>query len=273
MKKLILLFSLLACIGFTACSDDDSDDKNKEYLILNLSDFNLSNGGNADQNGGKYWNGTFLPNASLKSQGFTFSHTATDWGSFKSWNGFTVTNSKDDTDMSSVGWTSYQWSNVAGGSSITGLPYLVAFWDSYLEKSIEPGKFDEAKYSNWIKIDNSELYRADAVYVTNSSWSYYSIKNGDSSAKKFEQGDYFLLKVYGVKEDGTITEPVLHYLADYRSTDSKSWTLNNKWEKVDLTSLGEVKYIYFQMDSSDKGEYGINTPTYFCLEWLSFEKK
>ena len=41
-----------------------------------------------------------------------------------------------------------------------------------------------------------------------------------------------------------------------------------EWKKVDLTSLGKVKKIVFTMSSTDSGQWGINTPTYFCLDQL-----
>ncbi|MBK8019077.1 MAG: DUF4465 domain-containing protein [Betaproteobacteria bacterium] len=41
------------------------------------------------------------------------------------------------------------------------------------------------------------------------------------------------------------------------------------WQRIDLTSLGMVSSLSFSMDSSDKGDFGINTPTYFALDDLT----
>ena len=58
-------------------------------------------------------------------------------------------------------------------------------------------------------------------------------------------------------------------LADNRSENADDWKLNDTWEWVDLSELGQIASIYFTMESSDTGDYGINTPTYFCLDKLT----
>ena len=35
---------------------------------------------------------------------------------------------------------------------------------------------------------------------------------------------------------------------------------------MDLSSLGSVKTLNFSMESSDVGDYGMNTPAYFCMD-------
>jgi hypothetical protein len=40
----------------------------------------------------------------------------------------------------------------------------------------------------------------------------------------------------------------------------------NDWRYVDLSSLGKVKKLGFALDSSDGGDWGINTPAYFCID-------
>jgi hypothetical protein len=39
-----------------------------------------------------------------------------------------------------------------------------------------------------------------------------------------------------------------------------------EWEWLDLTSLGLVTSLNFALESSDVGEYGMNTPAYFCID-------
>lgn len=73
----------------------------------------------------------------------------------------------------------------------------------------------------------------------------------------------------GIDEQGTETGTVEYYLADYRSENADDWKLNDTWEWVDLSELGQIASIYFTMESSDTGDYGINTPTYFCLDKLT----
>jgi hypothetical protein len=43
----------------------------------------------------------------------------------------------------------------------------------------------------------------------------------------------------------------------------------NRWQRVDLSPLGNVNKIVFELTSTDNGEYGMNTPSYFCLDRLT----
>jgi hypothetical protein len=55
-------------------------------------------------------------------------------------------------------------------------------------------------------------------------------------------------------------------LADYRFDSSALDYIIKDWTWVDLTSLGAADSIEFTMSSSDKGQFGINTPLFFCVD-------
>jgi len=107
----------------------------------------------------------------------------------------------------------------------------------------------------------------NGVMLTNSAYAYYSMTNGDSFSKKFEQGDWFLLTITGVHADGT-TDAVEYYLADLTHENEQDNYILNTWQWVDLSSLGAVTSLRFVLSSSDTGKYGMNTPAYFCLDNL-----
>ena len=44
------------------------------------------------------------------------------------------------------------------------------------------------------------------------------------------------------------------------------------WQKVNLEKLTNIKYLVFYIDSSDKGEWGVNTPAYFTAKNLTVYK-
>jgi hypothetical protein len=100
------------------------------------------------------------------------------------------------------------------------------------------------------------------------------MKNGSAYSKIFggasgSEPDYFKLYVWGEKEDGSETDSVELYLADFRFVaDSLDYFVTD-WRWVDLQKLGAVKKVKFSLESSDAGEYGINTPTYFCMDNLA----
>jgi len=61
-----------------------------------------------------------------------------------------------------------------------------------------------------------------------------------------------------------VTATKEYYLADLR--DEATAYIINDWRYVDLTSLGAVAKIGFTLSSSDNGDYGMNTPGYFCFD-------
>ncbi|MBO4549163.1 MAG: DUF4465 domain-containing protein, partial [Bacteroidaceae bacterium] len=54
------------------------------------------------------------------------------------------------------------------------------------------------------------------------------------------------------------------YLADLR--DEATAYIINDWRYVDLSGLGAVAKLGFELSSSDTGEWGMNTPGYFCFD-------
>ena len=196
------------------------------------------------------WSDVYKADAAIHSQEFTFSHISS---SPSYYNGFVA--SKSNTILESANFDD-QWGCMArGGYAGEGTPYLVAYWDSELLSE-----------ENSCQVTISSPYYAAGFYVCNSPYTYYAIQKGNILAKKFEQGDWLKLIIHGVDDSGTETGTVEFFLADYRAEKSESWTLNKSWEWVDLSPLGKVASVYFTLDSSDKSEYGIKTPSYFCLD-------
>ncbi len=87
---------------------------------------------------------------------------------------------------------------------------------------------------------------------------------GDSFAKKFGKGDWFLLTITGYDVNEEVTGTKEFYLADLRDAE-KAYIIND-WRYVDLSGLGKVKKIKFELSSTDNGDYGMNTPAYFCFD-------
>ena len=87
--------------------------------------------------------------------------------------------------------------------------------------------------------------------------------------RNFDEGDWFKLTAVGHASDGTETGSVDFYLADFR--DGKS-TVVNTWEWFDWSALANAAYITFELESTDKGDYGMNTPSYFCLDGVTLQE-
>ncbi|MDR2223360.1 MAG: DUF4465 domain-containing protein [Flavobacteriaceae bacterium] len=241
------------------------------YVTLDLSTFDLSKGVNAQ--GGKIWEKTYIDKTLLNHQIFTFSHTSEYPAT---WDGFTVSNVKDNknyNESGSAGFIENQWGAMPkGGIKGEGSPFIIGYWAYYgKDWQATKGVFEENKYANWVKIgDGKDSYKAVNISIANHPWPYYGILYGDSFARKFKKGDYFKIMIYGVDKENKIkATPVTHYLADFRGD---KLVMSTDWSKIDLSSLGEVSYLVFQMETTDAGDYGPNTAVYFCMDALTVDK-
>lgn len=162
-------------------------------------------------------------------------------------------------------WTGFAYSNRTATSfeTMTTDQYNSAVGNGYDNSENFAVAFDNGV----INVKNNSV-AGDCIrgfYITNNAWVTESVKNGNGTARKFEKGDYLKVILTGTKVDGTTAE-VEYYLADYRSAKEADHYCLDSWQWVDLRSLGNVKSISFRLDGTDKGQYGLNTPAYFCLD-------
>lgn len=143
-----------------------------------------------------------------------------------------------------------QWNNVVGGGYDGSANYGVAF----------AAEFNGPCYVSLL----NEPAVVPGFYITNSSYAYNSLTGGDSFAKKFGAGDWFLLTIKGYDADGEMTGTKEYYLADLRN-EASAFIIDD-WRYVDLSCLGKVAKIGFTLSSSDTGDWGMNTPAYFCFD-------
>ncbi len=109
------------------------------------------------------------------------------------------------------------------------------------------------------------------MYVTNGTFAGLSMKNGDAFAKKFggvsgNDPDYFVLTIRKYTNGVLGADSVNVYLADFRDNNNSLDYIVKDWKFVDLTSLGNVDSLYFVLSSSDNGQFGMNTPAFFCVD-------
>lgn len=138
----------------------------------------------------------------------------------------------------------------ACGGAYEGDNFVVAYQDAWSENA-----------SLSINCPAS-LLPIPGTYVCNNAYAVNSILNGDAVAKKFEDGDWFLLTFEGYLAD-VKTGSVEFYLADYRNGKKE---LVTEWTYCDLTALGIVDEVRCTLTSSDNSAAGMNTPAYFCLD-------
>ena len=205
----------------------------------------------------------FLPTdeSSFTSGPLSFEYTGAEY----SWSGFAYSN------LSSLNgeYTHDQFAS----ASLTGMDgdstnYAVAFVNSdWLGGTYDP-------IPSVIEVSDGSAASFSGFYINNNEMAYITMKEGSLYNKKFggESGndpDWFRVKIWGIRADNTTTEPIYHYLADFRSGDNSLDFITNTWKWVDLQSLGMVTALQFVMESTDSGDFGINTPAYFCMDNLT----
>ncbi len=171
--------------------------------------------------------------------------------SWNSWQGFAYSLWKDD---STAGYTN-QWSAYPGYllDSTFVIAYIGIDWNNNYQ-NIPAGMHFSASVN--IK----------SVYLANTTYTALTIKNGNQYARSFADSDYYKVIITGYHR-GEQTGQVEHYLADYR--DGLRF-IQKDWAFVDLSPIGTVDSISFNVMSTDTGDYGMNTPGYFALDRLRF---
>ena len=188
-----------------------------------------------------YWDGSD-ESAMFTSGGYTFINNYVDWGGYGSWDGFAYA------AMSAKTYAALDDQyNCCVGAGVNGSQtYGVAYYSAYM--GTEPT----------VIANEASAFVATGCYVTNNAYAYTSMLEGDAYAKKFEAEDWFLLTATGYLND-EVTGTAEFYLA-------KDGTIVDSWQYFDLSALGTVDEIHFTLSSSDSGQWGMNTPAYFCVD-------
>lgn len=185
------------------------------------------------------WGSTWKNQFSDDNNLFVFDNYFSDF----SWGGFMYTNKSDIIN-----------SNYTNNSAITGKANSGKVYLTANNTSENPAV---------ISFKDGTGYRVSGIYITNSTYAYLSMKNGDQFSKKFSNGDWFKLDIFGKDISGNNSSTVTVYLADFRN--GKTELLDN-WTWVELSGLGVLKSLHFNLSSSDTSDWGMNTPSYFCVD-------
>lgn len=119
-------------------------------------------------------------------------------------------------------------------------------------------------------------YAPTSVQVTNSTYAYLSMLNGDAFAKKFggaggTDPDFFKAVFTGYSGpggSGSVTGSTEFFLADFRFANVGQDYIVNQWTNLDLTLLGSAASISVGFQGSDVGSFGLNTPAYIAIDNL-----
>jgi Domain of unknown function (DUF4465) len=151
-------------------------------------------------------------------------------------------------------------------------------YSSYAGSAFEGNKFGIVYASSSVFMRNDEpstSKRLRSFRFTNNTYAALSMKNGDAFSKKFggisgNDPDFFLLSVYNYS-GGIITDSASWYLSDYRSANNADDYIVKSWRLAEPNFSNQFDSISFRLSSSDNGSFGMNTPSYFCIDKIETE--
>jgi hypothetical protein len=171
---------------------------------------------------------------------------------WSSWEGFSVSK---NTDRQTSGYDN-EYSVYAASGANGSEKFAIAFQ-----------AFNDI--TNCRFIGNQE-FNFKSLMINNSTLTVLALKDGLFSAKAFGENDWFKIIITGLDANKIQTGKVEFYLADFR--DGKSY-ICREWTEVDLTGLGKANKLQFTFESTDNGEFGMNTPAYACIDDIIYYVK
>ncbi len=171
---------------------------------------------------------------------------------FDFWTGWAISATTDNTTPGFMN----QYSSIVGEGADGSPAYAVSF-------------ASPASYVTLNTAATSGFVTVPSIHITNSTYAFLSMRDGDSFAKKFggETGndpDFFLLTIKTYAEN-ELQDSIPFYLADFRFEDNSQDYILDEWQEIMLPNPA-VDSISFSLSSSDNGMFGMNTPAYFCAD-------
>lgn len=238
--KHIIYFAILAGLllaGFSSCSDSDDEENIPTVTIDTLTvDFEEAaiNATAHNTNGTNY-----------SESGLVFENDFnSEYGSFS---GFTVS---DQTDMVTEGYIN-QYSVYAQGGAGGSKQFAIYYYSSYASAPL------------CIKGSGNVAFTPFKMNAALTTYTYLSAKNGDDYSKKFEASDWYKLTIKGLDASGNTIKTI-----DFNLIENLQFI--KAWDEIDLSSMGEVYALTFELTSSDNGDYGCNTPVYAAIDNFKF---
>ena len=215
--------------------------------------------------------GNVLPSGFISSGGVQLLNEHAPWG----WSlGFLVSNRTDtatpgfDPTIGDFGAVVNDASAFSGSGVNGSSNYAVSF--GYLD-SLDPTNIQQLQLLPRLLVPADQ--QIVAAHFTNTTWAGLSMIQGDGFAKVFggetgDDPDFFRLSVYGSSAGVPLSESVEMYLADFRFENPEDDFILNEWKRLDLSALSDADELYFNLDSSDVGDFGMNTPSFFAIDGI-----
>ncbi|MBB77858.1 MAG: hypothetical protein CL844_02515 [Crocinitomicaceae bacterium] len=231
------------------------------FLMLSLAlqsqqliDFESFNLNVESYDNGSSGNGDFIFGSQSNEISLSNSYDTT----WQSWSGYSISNM---TDTTTPGYSN-QYSSFAGEGFGGSSNYAVGY------------KTGSISCSN-------QFESIVSLKITNATYTAISMRDGDQFAKQFGSPldasgmvdgtngeDFYRIWLYCEDFSGTYLDSIEVLLADYRFNDNSQDYIVKDWITVDINQQISfpVSKITFTQESSDNGEWGMNTPAYYVID-------
>jgi Domain of unknown function (DUF4465)/PEP-CTERM motif len=208
-----------------------------------------------------YYDGSSVPSGQetdFSERGATFRNDFDDFGGGCCWQGWAYSQT---TDTTTPGFAN-QYSAIPGAGAQGSATYGVAFTGGVA-----------GAQGPVTRITLDDPAPVSGAWFTNTTYAALSMRDGDGFAKQFggasgSDPDFLLLTITGLDAAGLPTGSAEFALADYRFADDSLDYIVDQWTWVDLSGLGAVSALQFELASSDEAFGFLNTPSYFAIDDL-----
>ncbi len=277
MKKILTVSILAAALAFGSCNDNNDNNKPRETLrVLTFEDSDYE-GGRSDywsslvdnsQNGGPLLYGDMNAQTGVDyswyDDGNTFLYSElfdTDSGQARFWNGgFAVSNYVDmtlangDNDHQLSVYYSDATSGLGGRNGSEN--FCVYYDGGYGENETELlGSMAEITFGDGV------ARVIDHMYVTSTTWFVNIARNGGGMSEPMGAEDVVTITAIGYNAAGEIITGARPRFELARGAD-----IVTQWTKWNLSSLGAVSRIKFDMDGTVSNDYGFSLPCFFAID-------
>ena len=273
MKKLFFMaFAAIACgLSFTSCSNEDNtgDAPYIHYRVLTFEDEDWGTGTNfvgesnwsslidSPQYGGKL----LYPQTELDDYSYAdvelyrwsdkgntnLAHELTNaWGDYQYWGGGHAISNYISEDYTKASYTKQLEIPAASGHNGSKNFCVHNGYASYPGAPVPSIYFSDGK-----------ARLIDHMFVVNTSYTLNDMTNPYTTFKKGE--DWLKIIATGYDAEGEVTGTAEFFLA-------KDGEFVTDWTEFDLTPLGKVVKVEFNVDGSDKNTWGLSTPAYFAYD-------
>lgn len=172
-------------------------------------------------------------------------------------------------------WTGFALSNILDKQLVANPNAFAAYANATKQKENKFMVYNQPQTPDAaaIKFEGNSSYVIGAISVANTHLSHLVMKYGTENGIRPFGGennnlqDWCKLVIEGFDTNGTRTDSVNFYLADYRFENKRKNYIVSDWSTVNLQKLGKVNKVVFSITSSvTDAENNVLTPKQFCLD-------